>query len=212
MNDLESSRDGTPGADPRPCPPEPDTGNREALAKDAARLHREGSAELAAGNLAAAREKFRAAINRRQALGDRGREAAAWYQLASIASREGDSRAAGEGFRRTLELAHAVGDRDVEAAALHQVGVIAWKKGKRSTGLLLVAVGFGILPSQASGDEEKAMTYLAHMAASMGYGLDKLQTLLSEAVAEYDHDGGRSLVDDALSDAPESAGSVFEPV
>ncbi len=34
----------------------------------------------------------------------------------------------------------------------------------------------------------------------------------SEAVAEYEHDGGRTLIEDALSDAPETMGSAFESV
>ncbi|MBL9127384.1 MAG: hypothetical protein JNL97_07050 [Verrucomicrobiales bacterium] len=212
-HEPESPRGGVPGGSSlRPDQPVSDEGKRSELALEAARLHREASAALAAGDLATARDRFLAAAKNRQALGDRAREAVAWYQLASIAVRESDSAAAAASFRKTLELARAVGDRDVEAAALHQVGLIAWNKGKRATGLLLVAISFGLLPPQAGGDEEKATNLLAHMAAAMGYGSDRLQTVLSESVAEYEHDGGRSLVEEALSDAPESTSSVFESI
>lgn len=183
--------------------------HRPELALEAAQLHREASAAVSAGDLGAARQKFQEALKRRQALGDRGREAATWLRLASIALKEGDSAGAAEGLRQARALAHSVGDRDTEAAALHEAGFVAWKKGKRSTGLLLVAISFSLMPPQGATDEEKAMTHMAHMAAAMGYGLDKLNTVLSEAVAEYEHDGGSTLVEEALSDAPEGAFPVF---
>ena len=183
--------------------------SRSEQALEAARLHREASAEVTAGNLGAAREKFHEALKWRRALGDRGREAATWLRLAQIGLQEGDQAGASDGLRRCLELARAVGDRDTEAAALHEVGFLAWKKGKRPTGLLLVAISFSLLPPHGAANEETAMTHLAHMAAAMGYGLDKLNTVLSEAVAEYEHDGGRTLIEEALSDAPENTQPVF---
>jgi tetratricopeptide (TPR) repeat protein len=183
--------------------------SRSEQALEAARLHREASAEETAGNLGAAREKFHEALKWRRALGDRGREAATWLRLAQIGLKEGDPAGSSEALRRCLELAHAVGDRDTEAAALHEVGFLAWKKGKRPTGLLLVAISFSLLPPQGAANEETAMTHMAHMAAAMGYGLDKLNTVLSEAVAEYEHDGGRTLIEEALSEAPENTQPLF---
>lgn len=187
----------------------PSLPHRAELAMDAAQLHREASAAAAAGDLGTARQKFQESLKRRQALGDRGREAATWLQLASIALQEGDSSGAAEGLRQARALARSVGDRDTEAAALHEAGFMAWKDGKRSTGLLLVAISFSLMPPQGATNEEKAMTHMAQMAAAMGYGLDKLNIVLTEAVAEYEHDGGSTLVEEALSDTPEGALPVF---
>lgn len=178
---------------------------------EAARLHREGLQELQAGRTDEARERFREAIQWRRTAKDPLREASTWHQLARLESKSDNRAAAAEAYRNTLRLAHLSGDKDTEALAFHDVGFLAWKAGKRQTGLLLVAISFTLMPAQEAEAEGHAMRNLAHMAGAMGYGIDQFQTVLTEAVAEYQHDAGNRLVDEAL-DPASSAPSPFETI
>jgi len=185
----------------------PQSASNPAL--EAARLHREGLDELKAGNTIRAHQRFQEALHYRKLAGDPLREAATWHQLARLESKSDNLPATAEAYRNTLTLAHAAGDKDTEALAFHDVGFLAWRAGKRQTGLLLVAISFTLMPAQEAAEEDRAMRNLAHMAGALGYGLDQFQAVLSEAVAEYQHDGGRSLVEETFASSS-NAQSPFE--
>jgi tetratricopeptide (TPR) repeat protein len=169
-------------------------------AGEASTWHQLATIDLREGDYASSREKCARALQMRQALGDRAGEASTWHQLATIDLNEGDYVSAREKCARALRIKQAIGDRAGEAAALYQLGFVALKMGRGDTGARLVAICWLIGQSIGHEDTEGDFRALSGLCSELGYDQAQFDAMLAEAVAAYEADGGRELIERAFAD------------
>lgn len=171
-------------------------GNRAGEAATWAQL---GSIDAKEGKYPAARDKFGKALATFQQIGDPAGEAT-WHLLASVDLDECNYPAAQGKIGKALAMQQQIGDRVGEAHSWQQLGLIAWKRGDRSQGIKLGALGFVVLQIVGHANVQAALRNLTYAAGELGYGQEQLQALLQEVMTFYQTDGGRALYREAFGE------------
>lgn len=133
-----------------------------------------------------------------EAIPEGEREAVTLHNLASIDLELGEYESARRGFESALAIRRDLGERAGVAETFHQLGGLAYLMGRQEEGVRLVALCWIIDQSIGHGDAGSDLQTLAGLCQALGYDQERFDAMVEEAIAAYQSDGGRGLIEQAF--------------